>query len=367
MLVFLYNISFQKMFIKNQLYPLPWDEPKKKIRIKTSKYFHEKDQLWGSLEHTSPKMWKFYLKQNSPQNIAEPKRPNTASFIPQKSLSGDDLFQKIKEKETSLSSKRTCSTSQTPKSSYLANGKALTYKNPNSKVLHKNLQAFDQYNDLPSNKLKILLDPRIVKLDEKGVRSIQKKLEEEQKEEEKKENWIKENRYKTIATFLKKQQYSKDLQERSGLRYIRCGPEKCSPTITDRLAILSTPKSKKQIKPEDLLDARGLLTIDYEDAIREVSGFPRASKTSQLALRKSEIFPIPLSLQQTDRISSKTPKSKSTTRSFSVHSKKCALSQTEIKEGLKDINDFHKKFGELKGRVGFPQIDLEKYKSCNNP
>ena len=43
--------------------------------------------------------------------------------------------------------------------------------------------------------------------------------------------------------------------------------------------------------------------------------------------------------------------------------KKYFVTEKEIDECMHEINEFHKRFGELKGRVGFPQIYLEKYKN----
>lgn len=50
--------------------------------------------------------------------------------------------------------------------------------------MHSKFSEFDNYNDLPTDRLGLLLDPRIVKMDEMGVLNIEKKIEAEREEEE---------------------------------------------------------------------------------------------------------------------------------------------------------------------------------------
>lgn len=277
-------------------------------------------------------------------------------------LQAESLLEKYKEKEVSLMTKRSISMNNIEGQSYMTSGKVLTYKNPTSQPLHKNCSIFERYNDLPADKLKILFDPRIVKFDRNGVELIEKKLNQEKENVENKLKWITENRYKTLAHFIKKKQKTDELQEKSGLKYIKTKIRQLSPNCNDRLNELSTPKFRRDVSVKDLVEARGLLTIDYQDAIKASVRENRIIKTSQQALRKPDNFPFPDSMQSSGK-PIKRLLTAIDSRARPINSILSSPSPPKITEVLNEIDKFHRMYGELKGRVGFPQIDLEKYKS----
>lgn len=91
------------MFIKNQLFPSPWDEPKKQIRIKTNSYFHQRTEMWNSIHHSSPKVLKQYLESQNQPLKAFSTRPSTAGAslhtTIRKETSRELLWHRKKERE----------------------------------------------------------------------------------------------------------------------------------------------------------------------------------------------------------------------------------------------------------------------------
>jgi hypothetical protein len=53
------------MFITNQLWPKPWDEPEKPVILKTHRYYMEKDDPFNSEYHSSARMGKWWVTPRS--------------------------------------------------------------------------------------------------------------------------------------------------------------------------------------------------------------------------------------------------------------------------------------------------------------
>lgn len=162
---------------------------------------------------------------------------------------------------------------------------------------------------------------------------------------------------------------NKEKQEKAGVTHIKIKANILVGSCSDRIKELSTPVRVKAARAADLPESRGLLNIDYIEALNAYT-----SKDSQtdvfLTSKRSGAFPL-TDFQK--RASSKPGEIHVSMRPFTASSSRVKSAKTsadfynkeesnEIEEGMQALNEFDKRYGNLKGRVGFPQIYLEKFK-----
>lgn len=126
-------------------------------------------------------------------------------------------------------------------------------------------------------------------------------------------------------------------------------------TGSERIARLSTPKTYKQPNEQFVqLDFRGLISTDFRPAEQTFNGArPHTVKE----------FPVPWSLYSTVKTTAlkgveETQQSQTAVERDNEREKRYAI------ESMEQLAAFNARHGELKGRVGFPRIQLEQLKQA---
>lgn len=225
-----------------------------------------------------------------------------------------------------------------------------TFKDPGSKPLCDKGACFEKnFYDLPENRLKLVVSQKVLKNDEDALKRISYKLSQEEQAEFSRQQKNLEARAQILASKENRKKRMDDLQAKTGL--IKLNMRKTNSwTVNSRINSLAQPKNIKRGLAEDYIDSYGLLKAGVLE-------------TGNTANPKSARIP-------SNKISTPFPGLVNNTKIVAWEKKdekkeKEVYSQKEIKECMKDINDFHRRIGKGKGKVGFPQIFLEKYKKSN--
>ena len=222
------------------------------------------------------------------------------------------------------------------------------YRDPGLKPLCDKGASFDRnVSELPENRLKLLYNQHIIKMRQDAIDRISQKIAQEDLNQLEKNNNTIEFRKKVLRNIEFQRNKTRDLQAKSGLIKYSPMPKIRKSMASPRIEALSIPKPLRRTIVEEFLDCNGFLKADN-------LGYERAYIAKTV---RNPSFRLEGDLS-----------SKCTTRELVKLTKetKEIFSEGEINECMKEINEFHKRYGELKGRVGFPQIDLEKYKKKNN-
>lgn len=248
--------------------------------------------------------------------------------------------------------------------------KSITYKNP-SKSLHSKQAVFENYDNLPENKLKLIFNSRILKND-KGNRYlaamdvITRNIEREMQVQYQREDTLK----------IKREEQRKKMQERIELNTnieVQAGVTRSKSVnsvpaqVTDRLKNLSQPKTRKKDYMQ-AIDFKGLLNRDYYEAIESYKGskFSLSSSKNTSSRYKKEPFQFPDNLitRQGCYIHERQLVNRPSTTSFFTRVKKHVEplkdleEENAIKESLVELNKFDFIFRNYKSRQGFPSIQL---------
>ncbi|OMJ85595.1 hypothetical protein SteCoe_13074 [Stentor coeruleus] len=225
-------------------------------------------------------------------------------------------------------------------------------KDPGSKPLCDKSASFNQnFYNLPESRLKLVVTDTIIKNDQAALKRMSQKLEAEEFMEDKKQQWLCDFRNNILTSNAKKKQNTEELQKKTGLVKFNPMPHMHRHSTTERIETLAIPKSITKGFAEDYSESYGLLGAGILETGRSilpksarVPGYKSSSGFSQYANDKKQGF--------------------YRNRGFCIgKNSNEVFSNKEVKECMKEINEFHKRYGELKGRVGFPQIYLEKYKN----
>lgn len=225
-----------------------------------------------------------------------------------------------------------------------------TFKDPGSKPVCDKGACFEKnFYDLPENRLKLVVSQKVLKNDEDALRRISYKLVQEEQEDFNRQQKLLEARARILASKENRKKRMDELQAKTGL--IKLNMRKTNSwAINPRINSLAQPKSIKRGLAEDYIDSYGLLKAGVLE-----TGNPEYPKSARIPSNKiSTPFPGLASNAKIVAWEKKDEKKE-----------KEVYSQKEIKECMKDINDFHQRIGKGKGKVGFPQIFLEKYKKSN--
>jgi hypothetical protein len=226
-----------------------------------------------------------------------------------------------------------------------------TFKDPGSRPLcDKNDLFMRNLNDLPETRLKLFVSDQVLKNDEEALKRISFKLAEEEREENKKNQLLNQFRNNLLTAGKNRKLKMENLQSRSGLITVNLRKHQ-SWTVSARINSLAQPKMMRKGFAEDYIDSCGLLKAGILEGGKSV--LPKSAR-----IPGSKICsPFPFPSNQEAR-----------TFTFSKREEKSGnevYTHKEIRECMKDINDFHNRIGKGKGKVGFPQIFLEKYKKAN--
>ena len=226
-----------------------------------------------------------------------------------------------------------------------------TFKDPASRpICEKNDLFYKNLTDLPETRLKLFINQKVLKNDEEALMRISSKLAEEEREELKRQQNLTEFRNNLLTAGQNRKLQMQTLQNRCGLETLNLRKNQ-SWTVTARINSLAQPKSIKRGFAEDYIDSCGLLKAGILEGGKSV--MPKSARIPGSKICSP--FPFP---------SGNEVKSFTLGKRFEIQGKE-VYSQKEIRECMKDINDFHDRIGKGKGKVGFPQIFLEKYKKGN--
>jgi hypothetical protein len=223
-------------------------------------------------------------------------------------------------------------------------------KDPGLKPVCDKAASFDRtYASLPDARLKLLVNKKILKMDEDAIERISDKLAKEKAEDlQKTQKWL-EMRQNELKKHGSHKRSMEILQERTGVVKLKPNSRNTNTGSTDRIKALAQPKKQKLGFAEDYIDSYGLLKAGVLESGKSV-----LPKSARVVWGKSG---------NVDRVQSVKHKGKKWDKEKNRRKKAEASLKMEVVECIREMNEFHKRYGELKGRVGFPQIDLEKYKT----
>ncbi|OMJ77155.1 hypothetical protein SteCoe_23296 [Stentor coeruleus] len=335
----------------------PWKEGQIKYPQKSTEYFHQRDGIWNSLAHSSPKISQFYLKPNFELNnkikIQNSTSPTTSTSIEntiRKTASRERIKKRKLEREILQAKSSQCLLSFHIKDD--VQSIFSTFKDPASKPINKMIGSFNNYNELPEDRLKLVVNRRILKKDAEALSLISKKIAKEFEEEKQKKEWHKSIREQSLTRMRKRRKENQIYEQKAGIEKIKPIQKATTPVPNMHIKSLSIAKSVKIGYPEDYSESYGLLKAGVISSGRSIH--PKSSRKP--AMKKTDSFPVLIN-ENPDEFSAENKKN--TEIKFDEE----VFTIEEIKESYKELNQFHKRFGELKGRVGFPHIYLEKYKN----
>lgn len=225
-----------------------------------------------------------------------------------------------------------------------------TFKDPGSKPLCDKGACFERnFFDLPENRLKLIVSEKVLKNDEDALRRISLKLAQEELMENYRQQKFSENRAQMLATKEKMKKRMDELQAKTGILKLNLRKTN-SFTVNSRINSLAQPKTLRRGLAEDYIDSFGLLKAGVLEGGNSAN--PKSARIPGYKI----LTPFPcLAGNGKGVVWSK----KNVNKESEVYSEK------EIKDCMNEINDFHQRIGKGKGKVGFPQIFLEKYKKSN--
>lgn len=331
----------------------PWKEEQRKYPPKHAEYFHQRDGIWNSLVHSSPKIAQFYLKpnleftiKNSTSQTTLPSEENTA----RNTESRERIKRRKLEREILQAKSSQCLPGFILKEDMQP--VFTTFKDPASRPISKQIGRFENYNELPEDRLKLVVNKKILKKDSEALSLISKKLAKELGEEAQRKEWHMAIRQQTLTRMKNKRDYNQVYEEKTGLEKIKFGHKTSTPLPSARIQSLSLAKGVKVGYPEDYAETFGLLKAGTLYSGKSVH--PKSARKPMV--KKSETYPIQVDDKTGGLIAFEQ-------KDNEIKYEEEILTEQEIKESMRELNEFNKRFGELKGRVGFPQIYLEKYKN----
>ena len=344
-----YKIVLNIIMFKQR--PEPWKDPKIKIRVKTNEYFHQKEEMWNSLAHSSPKISQFYLRTQKNTDFPLPTQVKAEEII-KKPGSREQLKRRKLEREILQARSSQCISAynncdQKPIFS--------TFKDPAARPIICKAKTFDNYNELPENRLRLVVNEFILEKDTQALKYISKKIDEEVKEEELRSEWYKSNRARTLARMERQRAKNKIREDKAGVEKVKIDDEdekkSQKPPESARLQRLSIAKGVKRGFPIDYIDSVGLLKAGVLQA--DKSMFPKSARNPQV--KRTSSFPITAITDHTLNSNS--------SKLWDVKNIDEFLDFEEIKEQLEEMDKFDKRVKDMKERVGFPRIDLEKFQN----
>lgn len=338
----------------NKFLPQPWQQPVRKYPAKYNQYFHEADNKLNSLPHSSAKIAEFYLKPNSlhkAQSSAGPESTSTENTF-RKINSRERIHRRMYERELLQAKSSQCL--PTFKVSENLNVNFATYKDPAKKSINSKIAGFDNYLELSQNRLKLVVNDKILKMDEEAVERISEKISQEVEKEKLIKAWHVENREKILETLKKQQKINAEYEKKNGLVKIKVARNKVIKPPSARINTLSVAKTVKSGYAQDYLDSYGLLNAGVLKSGKSMH--PKSARRS--IHKKTEYFPVYEDLYDPELL--RKQESLEPKREIDIYKPE------DIQESMQELNEFHRRFGELKGRVGFPQIHLESFSKLPN-
>ena len=346
-----------------KLHPVPWNDPKVKVRVKTNAYFHEKHEIWNSLAHSSPKIAKFYLKyqqnfknhvqtdsipsENRSKNTISRPTPTQVINSPndmKRSCSREQIKRRQLEREALQARSSQCISSLNLQE---FNPRFSTYRDPAAPPVICKAKTFDNYNELPGSRLKLVVNDFIMERDKEALKYMEKKIIEEVQEEQVKKVWHVDNRTETLARMGRVRKMNKNKEEKAGVKKQKSDADRKNACTSDRLQRLSVAKEPKVGMPVDYNESFGLIRAGV--LLSEKAKFPKSARQPMVKRVDSHNL------------------SEFTFNSFEgkpvLVEEYDTISQQEIYEQMNELDVFEKKIGQKKERLGFPHIDLEKFKN----
>jgi hypothetical protein len=266
-------------------------------------------------------------------------KASSFSSLGQKNLSS-------KQAETRSSDYLPSTQSQTFKKSVV-----YAYKDPGLKPICDKGACFERnYSELPPTRLNLIVNKKALQNDQEALNRISQKLAQEYRQEQEKNQRHMDIRNKAITANENHRKHIENLQARTGLVKYRTDSKLPLVSSNPRIQSLAFPKALKKGYAEDYIDSFGLLKAGLLEPGRSV-----IPKSARVPLGKI-ISPMPEnSYKQTSNRLNFNASQKNQEYHF--------YTEKEILECMIELNEFHRRNGEIKGRIGFPQIDLEKFKN----
>ena len=336
----------------NSLQPKPWKEPERAYPPKYSQYFHEQTDKLNSLAHSSPKVAEFYLKplqEHKSQFSSFPVNTESTEATCRKIHSRERIHRRQYERQLLQVKSSQCIPAFKIREDVIPT--FATFKDPARKSICNKIMGFDNYVELPPDRLKLVVNDRILKMDEQAMEYISKKLQQEAEEERIINDWHEKNRKKIILKMKRLQKRNLEHEKKNGLIKVKVDKRQLSANPSSaRIDALAASKTAKKGYPQDYLDSYGLLGAGVlkDDKCMH----PKSARRT--TYKKPEAFPV--HEDSFDPELSKEPISQN------CYTEPDPYTPKYIADSMRELNEFHNRNGLIKGRVGFPQIDLEKYK-----
>ena len=167
------------------LQPQPWFEHQIKHQPKNNQYFHEKHDRLNSIAHSSPKIAEFYLKplmENKKKLEISLGTFKTQENTTRSEHSRNRLCRRIHERELLQAKSSQCLSIFKTKDDGVP--MFTTFKDPGSSPISNKKGNFYNYLDLPDERLKLVINEKILKMDEQALECISKKLQQEIEQEQ---------------------------------------------------------------------------------------------------------------------------------------------------------------------------------------
>lgn len=340
-----------------------WKDSMSKVRIKTTSYPNEKHGKLNSSPHSSQKIEKLYLKYN--QHPIKAIRSDSITFE-NKSLISTFKQTPINAPKSMSELRKTASKEQIKRRKYERevlqacssqcisslnmqdiNPRFRTYRDPAAPPIICKAKTFNNYNELPNSRLKLVINDFIMEKDREALNYMERKIIEEVQQDQIKKDWHADNRSETLTRMVKVRKLNKTKEDKSGVKKIKSETERKEIYTSNRLQRLSIAKEQKVGMPVDYNESCGLIRAGV--LLSERAQFPKSARQPMVKRVDSYNFPEP------------------TLASFEVKpmiaEEYDKISQKEIYEQMKELDVFGKRVGGRKEKIGFPLIDLQKFQN----
>ena len=232
-------------------------------RVKTNQYFHQKDNMWNSPVHSSDKIFKFYLANQTQAGSSQPSDSLTNSSAHVKALPELSLKRlndrKVLRESVSPRQLQARSRQVKHRSTFAEEEVA---KRPSS-VKH----SFDNYVGLPTEKIKLVVNENTIRKEELCVKHIEDKLQAEVSAEAVRKFVVRQRREQLHSLLKHRQKTTTELERRAGVIKLRRGSQSTQFSGSRRIEELATPKPFKVWDPLSYNETSGLLIRDQKDVV----------------------------------------------------------------------------------------------------
>ena len=140
----------------------------------------------------------------------------------------------------------------------------------NKKGTHLLKSTFENYCNMPTDRIRLVLHPRMVAQEESCIDYLNQKIDEEEKVEIEKKKEVLERREKVLRVFRERRKSITDLEQRAGVVKIRKGFSNTPFKMTARMKALATPKRPRRWDAFNYSETSGMLIRDQQEALTKL-------------------------------------------------------------------------------------------------